>query len=69
VPQGKNLRVHRGDTSRPASARRRDRWCRTTSWRSRATKRAELLLREIQTVYRAQGVSIDDKHIEIILAR
>jgi DNA-directed RNA polymerase subunit beta' len=27
------------------------------------------LLREIQTVYRAQGVSIDDKHIEIILGQ
>ena len=27
------------------------------------------LLREVQTVYRAQGVSIDDKHIEIIVAQ
>jgi RNA polymerase Rpb1, domain 5. len=27
------------------------------------------LQREIQSVYRAQGVSIDDKHIEIILAQ
>ena len=27
------------------------------------------LLREVQTVYRAQGVGIDDKHLEIILAQ
>ena len=27
------------------------------------------LLREIQSVYRAQGVSIDDKHVEIIIAQ
>ena len=29
----------------------------------------EYLLREIQSVYRAQGVSIDDKHVEIIVAQ
>ena len=28
----------------------------------------EYLLREIQKVYRAQGVTINDKHIEVIIS-
>ncbi len=44
--------------------------CRTTSCAIQGEKAVQdYLLREIQSVYRAQGVSIDDKHIEIIVAQ
>ena len=71
VPHGKHLRVH---TRRPRARRRRRsstaRSSRTTSCASRARRPLQdYLLREVQNVYRSQGVTIDDKHIEIIVAQ
>ena len=71
VPHGKHLRVH---ARRPRPGRRRrsstGRSSRTTSCASRARRPcSSYLLREVQNVYRSQGVEIDDKHIEIIVAQ
>ena len=69
VPHGKYLRVHKGDRG----PRRRSRWwrgrsCPTTSCASRGRRTLHAyLLNEVQNVYRSQGVTIDDKHIEIII--
>ncbi len=70
VPQGKNLRVHRGDLVEAGEALvdgplvPHD----ILAIKGEAAVQA-YLLREIQSVYRAQGVTIDDKHVEIITAQ
>ncbi len=70
VPQGKNLRIHRGDMvaeGEPLVDGPRVPHDILAIQGEKAVQ--DYLLREIQSVYRAQGVSIDDKHIEIILAQ
>jgi DNA-directed RNA polymerase subunit beta' len=70
VPQGKNLRVHRGDRvveGEPLVDGPRVPHDILAIQGEKAVQ--DYLQREIQSVYRAQGVSIDDKHIEIILAQ
>jgi len=70
VPQGKNLRVHRGDRvveGEPLVDGPRVPHDILAIQGEKAVQ--DYLLREVQSVYRAQGVSIDDKHIEIILAQ
>jgi DNA-directed RNA polymerase subunit beta' len=70
VPQGKNLRVHRGDRvvdGEPLCDGPRVPQDILAIQGEKALQ--DYLLREIQSVYRAQGVTIDDKHIEIILAQ
>ena len=70
VPQGKNLRVHRGDHVKAGEALVDGPLVPHDILAIQGEKSVQnYLLREVQTVYRAQGVSIDDKHIEIILAQ
>jgi DNA-directed RNA polymerase subunit beta' len=70
VPQGKNLRVHRGDhviAGEPlVDGPLVPHDILAINGEDEVQK---YLLREIQTVYRAQGVTIDDKHVEIILSQ
>ncbi len=70
VPQGKNLRIHRGDhvfEGEPLVDGPRVPHDILAIQGEKAVQ--EYLLREVQSVYRAQGVTIDDKHVEIILAQ
>ncbi len=68
IPQGKHFRVHRGDRVRAGDPlvdgtlvpKDLLRICGEEALQ-------EYLLHEIQTVYRAQNVVIDDKHVEIIV--
>ncbi len=70
VPQGKNLRVHRGDHVKAGEALVDGPLVPHDILAIQGEKSVQnYLLREVQTVYRAQGVSIDDKHIEIIVAQ
>jgi hypothetical protein len=70
VPQGKNLRVHRGDHVKAGEALVDGPLVPHDMLSIQGEKAVQnYLLREVQTVYRAQGVAIDDKHIEIILAQ
>ncbi len=70
VPQGKNLRVHRGDHVKAGEALVDGPLVPHDILMIQGEKSVQnYLLREVQTVYRAQGVSIDDKHIEIIVAQ
>ncbi|MDO8349112.1 MAG: DNA-directed RNA polymerase subunit beta', partial [Planctomycetota bacterium] len=70
VPQGKNLRVHRGDHVKAGEALVDGPLVPHDILQIQGEKAVQnYLLREVQTVYRAQGVSIDDKHIEIIVAQ
>jgi DNA-directed RNA polymerase subunit beta' len=70
VPQGKNLRVHRGDHVAEGEALVDGPLVPHDLLAIQGEDRVQVyLLNEIQSVYRAQGVSIDDKHIEIIIAQ
>ncbi len=70
VPQGKHLRVHKGDEVRAGDPLVDGPLVPHDILRINGEESVqEYLLREIQNVYRSQGVSIDDKHIEIILAQ
>ncbi|MEQ1630727.1 MAG: DNA-directed RNA polymerase subunit beta' [Planctomycetota bacterium] len=70
VPQGKNLRVHRGDHVKAGEPLVDGPLVPHDILEIQGEKAVQnYLLREVQTVYRAQGVSIDDKHIEIIVAQ
>jgi len=70
VPQGKHLRVHKGDEVRAGAALVDGPLVPHDILRiSGEDSVQEYLLREIQGVYRSQGVAIDDKHIEIILGQ
>ena len=70
VPTTKHLRVHRGDAVMAGEALVDGspvphdllRICGQEALQ-------EYLLKEIQSVYRSQGVRIDDKHIEIVIAQ
>jgi DNA-directed RNA polymerase subunit beta' len=70
VPQGKHLRVHKGDEVRAGDPLVDGPLVPHDILRIRGEESVqEYLLREIQNVYRSQGVTIDDKHIEIILSQ
>jgi hypothetical protein len=67
IPKGKHFHLQEGDTSRRASTSSTATRHRTTSLRSRALRHLRLPGQRIQEVYRLQGVSINDKHIEVIV--
>jgi DNA-directed RNA polymerase subunit beta' len=70
VPQGKHLRVHKGDFVREGEPLVDGPLVPHDILRINGDDEAQTyLLREIQNVYRAQSVGIDDKHIEIILSQ
>ncbi len=70
VPQGKHLRVHKGDEVRAGEPLVDGPLDPHDILRIRGEEEVlGYLLREIQNVYRSQSVAIDDKHIEIILAQ
>ena len=70
VPQGKHLRVHKGDRVRAGEPLVEGPLVPHDILRISGEEAAQqYLLREVQGVYRSQGVTIDDKHIEIILAQ
>ncbi|MBL6720972.1 MAG: DNA-directed RNA polymerase subunit beta' [Planctomycetes bacterium] len=70
VPQGKHLRVHKGDEVQAGEALVDGPLYPDDILRIRGEETAqEYLLREIQNVYRSQSVTIDDKHIETILSQ
>jgi DNA-directed RNA polymerase subunit beta' len=69
VPQGKHLRVHKGDDVRAGEPLVDGPLVPQDILRINGEEPLQnYMLREIQNVYRSQGVGIDDKHIEIILA-
>jgi DNA-directed RNA polymerase subunit beta' len=70
VPQGKHLRVHKGDEMRAGEPLVDGPLDPHDILRIRGEEEVlGYLLREIQNVYRSQSVTIDDKHVEIILAQ
>jgi DNA-directed RNA polymerase subunit beta' len=70
VPQGKHLRVHKGDEVRAGTPLVDGPLVPHDILRITGEEAVqEYLLREIQSVYRSQGVQIDDKHIEIVLGQ
>ncbi|MEZ6195985.1 MAG: hypothetical protein R3F20_09700 [Planctomycetota bacterium] len=70
VPHSKHLRVHRGDFVRAGEPLVDGSPIPHDILRISGTEALyEYLLREIQAVYRSQGVRIDDKHIEIVVAQ
>ena len=70
VPHGKHLRVHRGDRIREGEPLVDGPLVPHDILRiSGEETLQQYLLREIQNVYRSQNVTIDDKHIEIIVSQ
>ncbi|HVS19083.1 MAG TPA: DNA-directed RNA polymerase subunit beta' [Planctomycetota bacterium] len=70
VAQGKHLRVHKGDDVRAGEALVDGSLDPHDILAISGEEEVQAyLLREIQNVYRSQGVAIDDKHIEIIIAQ
>ena len=70
VPQGKHLRVHKGDEVRAGEALVDGPLDPHDILRITGEDACQVyLLREIQNVYRSQGVTIDDKHIELIISQ
>jgi DNA-directed RNA polymerase subunit beta' len=68
IPQGKHYRVHRGDRVKAGEALVDGTLVPKDLLRINGEEALQdYLLGEIQTVYRAQNVGIDDKHIEIIV--
>ncbi len=70
VPQTKHLRVHKGDEVRAGEPLVDGPLEPHDILRITGEEALQgYLLREVQNVYRSQNVTIDDKHIEIILAQ
>jgi DNA-directed RNA polymerase subunit beta' len=70
VPQGKHLRVHKGDEVKAGDPLVDGPLVPHDILRIKGEEAVQdYLLREIQNVYRSQGVTIDDKHVEIILGQ
>jgi DNA-directed RNA polymerase subunit beta' len=70
VPQGRHLRVHSGDRVRAGEALVDGPLVPHDILRISGEEAVQqYLLREVQSVYRSQKVSIDDKHIEIIVGQ
>jgi DNA-directed RNA polymerase subunit beta' len=69
VPQGKHLRVHKGDEVRAGEPLVDGSLDPHDILTITGEEEVQIyLMREIQNVYRSQGVAIDDKHIEIIIS-
>ncbi len=70
IPQGKHLLVHNGDRVRSGEALTEGPHVPHDILRISGEEAVQnYLVREVQNVYRSQGVSIDDKHIEIIVGQ
>ncbi|HVS10417.1 MAG TPA: hypothetical protein VMS76_11125, partial [Planctomycetota bacterium] len=70
VPQGKHLRVHKGDDVRAGEPLVDGPLDPHDILSISGEDEVQVyLMREIQNVYRSQGVGIDDKHIEIIIGQ
>ncbi len=70
VPHGSHLRVHRGDHVIAGEPLTEGALVPHDLLRISGEQAVlDYLLREIQQVYRAQGVTVDNKHIEIILSQ
>ncbi|MFN0206436.1 MAG: DNA-directed RNA polymerase subunit beta' [Planctomycetota bacterium] len=70
VPVGRHLRVHRGDRVRAGDPLTEGPFVPHDILRIQGEEAVQnYLLNEIQGVYRLQGVTIDDKHIEIIVGQ
>jgi DNA-directed RNA polymerase subunit beta' len=70
IPQGKHLLVHNGDPVRSGEALTEGLHVPHDILRISGEEAVQnYLVREVQNVYRSQGVSIDDKHIEIIVSQ
>jgi DNA-directed RNA polymerase subunit beta' len=70
VPHGKYLRVHKGDQVRAGEPLVEGPLIPHDVLRiSNVEELQKYLLGEVQAVYRSQGVTIDDKHIEIIISQ
>ena len=68
IPQGKHFRVHRGDRVRAGDPLVDGTLVPKDLLRINGDEALqEYLLKEIQAVYRAQNVGINDKHVEIII--
>jgi DNA-directed RNA polymerase subunit beta' len=68
IPQGKHFRVHRGDRVKAGEPLVDGTLVPKDLLRICGEEALQdYLLHEIQTVYRAQNVTIDDKHIEVIV--
>jgi DNA-directed RNA polymerase subunit beta' len=68
VPSGRHLRVHTGDRVRAGDPLTEGPLVPQEILRIRGEEHIQnYLLNEVQSVYRAQGVSINDKHIELIV--
>ncbi|MSR74519.1 MAG: DNA-directed RNA polymerase subunit beta' [Planctomycetes bacterium] len=70
VPHGKYLKVHKGDAVRAGDALCEGPLVPHDILRISGNEEVyKYLLNEVQSVYRSQGVGIDDKHIEIIVSQ
>jgi DNA-directed RNA polymerase subunit beta' len=70
IPHGKHFRVHKGDRVKAGDALVDGPLVPKDILRISGEEAVQqYLLREVQNVYRSQNVSIDDKHIEIIIAQ
>jgi len=70
IPHGKHFRVHRGDTVEAGEPLVDGPLVPKDILRISGEEVVQqYLMREIQNVYRSQNVTIDDKHIEIIIAQ
>jgi DNA-directed RNA polymerase subunit beta' len=70
IPHGKHFRVHRGDPVRAGEALVDGPLVPKDILRINGEEAVQqYLMREIQNVYRSQNVTINDKHIEIIIAQ
>ncbi|MBN1443267.1 MAG: DNA-directed RNA polymerase subunit beta' [Planctomycetes bacterium] len=70
IPHGKHFRVHRGDRVKAGDALVDGPLIPKDILRISGEEAVQqYLLREVQNVYRSQNVSIDDKHIEIIISQ
>ena len=69
VPLGRRIRVHTGDRVRAGEALIDGPLVPHDILRIRGEEEAQqYVLREVQSVYRAQNVTINDKHVELIVA-
>jgi DNA-directed RNA polymerase subunit beta' len=70
IPHGKHFRVHKGDTVKAGEPLVDGPLVPRDILRISGEEIVQqYLLREVQNVYRSQNVTIDDKHIEIIIAQ
>jgi len=70
IPHGKHFRVHKGDRVKAGEALVDGPLVPRDILRISGEEAVQqYLLREVQNVYRSQNVTIDDKHIEIIIAQ